>query len=573
MQYGLNRFIIQSYYRRPHADLMPMQINFQTDPESYRHWHLEIDGDVATLRLDVSEDGGLFDGYQLKLNSYDLGVDIELYDATQRLRFEHPAVRAVVIRSNLDRVFCAGANIRMLAGASHHLKVNFCKFTNETRNGIEDASTHSRQRYLCAINGACAGGGYELALATDYIMLADDGASSVALPEVPLLAVLPGTGGLTRITDKRHVRRDLADVFCTLEEGVKGQRALDWQLVDEIVPASDFNSAVEKRAKKLAATSDRPSDGKGIVLEPLKRRSTPDHLAYCAVDLTISRDVGVATLTISGPQSPPPTDLAELINSGSAFWPLRTARELDDAILYLRFNEPEIGVLKFASHGDLSRVLSYDQFLEQHSDHWLCREIRLYWKRVLKRLDVTSRSMVSVIEPGSCFAGTLAEILFACDRSYMLSGMPEGTNIPPASILLTSVNFGAYPMSNGLTRLETRFLGQPALLKEAEIRIDAPLLGDECESMGLVTFAFDEIDWDDEIRIFLEERAAFSPDALIGMEANLRFAGPETMETKIFSRLSAWQNWIFQRPNAVGQNGALKRYGSGQKGEFNRERV
>ena len=573
MQYGLNRFIIQSYYRRPHADLMPMQINFQTDPESYQHWHLEIDGDVATLRLDVSEDGGLFDGYQLKLNSYDLGVDIELYDATQRLRFEHPAVRAVVIRSNLDRVFCAGANIRMLAGASHHLKVNFCKFTNETRNGIEDASTHSRQRYLCAVNGACAGGGYELALATDYIMLADDGASSVALPEVPLLAVLPGTGGLTRITDKRRVRRDLADVFCTLEEGVKGQRALDWQLVDEIVPASDFNSAVEKRAKKLAATSDRPSDGKGIVLEPLKRRSTPDHLAYCAVDLTISRDVGVATLTISGPQSPPPTDLAELINSGSAFWPLRTARELDDAILYLRFNEPEIGVLKFASHGDLSRVLSYDQFLEQYSDHWLCREIRLYWKRVLKRLDVTSRSMISVIEPGSCFAGTLAEILFACDRSYMLSGMPEGTNIPPASILLTSVNFGAYPMSNGLTRLETRFLGQPALLKEAEIRIDAPLLGDECESMGLVTFAFDEIDWDDEIRIFLEERAAFSPDAMIGMEANLRFAGPETMETKIFSRLSAWQNWIFQRPNAVGQNGALKRYGSGQKGQFNRERV
>jgi benzoyl-CoA-dihydrodiol lyase len=550
-----------------------MQINFQTDPESYRHWQLEIDGDVATLRLDVSEDGGLFDGYQLKLNTYDLGVDIELYDATQRLRFEHPAVRAVVIRSNLDRVFCAGANIRMLAGASHHLKVNFCKFTNETRNGIEDASTHSGQRYLCAVNGACAGGGYELALATDYIILADDGASSVALPEVPLLAVLPGTGGLTRITDKRRVRRDLADVFCTLEEGVKGQRALDWQLVDEIVSASDFDSAVEKSAQKLAATSDRPSDGKGIVLEPLKRRSTPDHLAYCAVDLTISRDIGVATLTISGPQSPPPTDLAELINSGSAFWPLRTARELDDAILYLRFNEPEIGVLKFASHGDLSRVLSYDQFLEQHSDHWLCREIRLYWKRVLKRLDVTSRSMVSVIEPGSCFAGTLAEILFACDRSYMLSGMPEGTNIPPASILLASVNFGAYPMSNGLTRLETRFLGQPELLKEAEIRIDAPLLGDECESMGLVTFAFDEIDWDDEIRIFLEERVAFSPDALIGMEANLRFAGPETMETKIFSRLSAWQNWIFQRPNAVGQKGALKRYGSGQKGEFNRERV
>ena len=552
---------------------MPMQINFQTDPESYRHWHLEIDGDVATLRLDVSEDGGLFDGYQLKLNSYDLGVDIELYDATQRLRFEHPAVRAVVIRSNLDRVFCAGANIRMLANASHHLKVNFCKFTNETRNGIEDASTHSRQRYLCAVNGACAGGGYELALATDYIMLADDGASSVALPEVPLLAVLPGTGGLTRITDKRRVRRDLADVFCTLEEGVKGQRALDWQLVDEIVPASDFDSAVEKSAQKLAATSDRPSEGKGIVLAPLKRRSTPDHLAYCAVDLTISRDVGVATLTISGPQSPPPIDLAELINSGSAFWPLSTARELDDAILYLRFNEPEIGVLKFASHGDLSRVLSYDQFLEQNSDHWLCREIRLYWKRVLKRLDVTSRSMISVIEPGSCFAGTLAEILFSCDRSYMLSGLPEGTNIPPASILLTSVNFGAYPMSNGLTRLETRFLGQPELLKGAEIRIDAPLLGDECESMGLVTFAFDDIDWNDEIRIFFFFLTAFSPDAMIAMEANLRFAGPETMETKIFSRLSAWQNWIFQRPNAVGPKGALKRYGSGQKGEFNRERV
>ena len=573
MQYGLNRFIIQSYYRRPHVDLMPMQINFQTDPENYRHWHLEINGEVATLTLDVSEDGGLFDGYQLKLNSYDLGVDIELYDATQRLRFEHPAVRAVVIRSNLDRVFCAGANIRMLANASHHLKVNFCKFTNETRNGIEDASTHSKQRYLCAVNGACAGGGYELALATDYIMLADDGASSVALPEVPLLAVLPGTGGLTRITDKRRVRRDLADVFCTLEEGVKGQRALDWQLVDEIVPASDFDSAVEKSAQKLAATSDRPSEGKGIVLAPLKRRSTPDHLAYCAVDLTISRDVGVATLTISGPQSPPPTDLTELINSGSAFWLLSTARELDDAILYLRFNEPEIGVLKFASHGDLSRVLSYDQFLEQNSDHWLCREIRLYWKRVLKRLDVTSRSMISVIEPGSCFAGTLAEILFACDRSYMLSGMPEGTNIPPASILLASVNFGAYPMSNGLTRLETRFLGQPELLKGAELRIDAPLLGDECESMGLVTFAFDDIDWDDEIRIFLEERTAFSPDAMIAMEANLRFAGPETMETKIFSRLSAWQNWIFQRPNAVGPKGALKRYGSGQKGEFNRERV
>ena len=550
-----------------------MQIDFRTEPSRYRHWALDIDGNTATLCLNVAEDGGLFAGYQLKLNSYDLGVDIELYDATQRLRFEHPQVRVVIIRSALERVFCAGANIRMLADASHSLKVNFCKFTNETRNGIEDASTHSGQRYLCAVNGACAGGGYELALATDYIMLADDGASSVALPEVPLLAVLPGTGGLTRITDKRRVRRDLADVFCTLEEGVKGQRAVDWQLVDETIPTSRFEEAIEHRARELAAVSDRPESGPGIALRPLDREMGSDHLKYSKVELTIERRTAVATLVISGPICEPPGLPDQLITGDTESWHLQVARELDDAILHLRFNEPEIGVVKFASVGDINAVISNDHFLEQYADHWLIREITLYWKRVLKRIDMTSRSLVSVIEPGSCFAGTLAELVFACDRAYMFEGIPEGTNAPAATLSLTRMNFGSYPMSNNLTRLQTRFLGQQALLKEAEDSIGETLSGNQCESMGLVTFAFDEIDWYDEIRIFLEERAAFSPDAMVGMEANLRFAGPETMETKIFSRLSAWQNWIFQRPNAVGEAGALKRYGSGQKGEFDRERV
>lgn len=552
---------------------MAERIDFQTEPARYRHWKLKFDGEVAELIMDVDETAGLFEGYQLKLNSYDLGVDIELADAVQRLRFEHPEVKTVVLKSGKDRVFCAGANIRMLAGSTHAHKVNFCKFTNETRNSMEDASANSGQKYLCAIRGTAAGGGYELALATDHIILADDGNSTVALPELPLLAVLPGTGGLTRVTDKRKVRRDLADAFCTVEEGVRGARAVKWRLVDQAVSNSKFDQAVNDAARKLAAQSDRPADAKGIALTPIQRTIEADAVIYSSVRVDIDRAARRATITILGPESETPGSAADMQTQGAQFWPLRLARELDDAILHLRLNEPEMGVLIFKSQGEPAQVLAFDRFLEVNQDHWLAREILHYWKRVLKRMDVTSRSLVALVEPGSCFAGTLAEIVFACDRSFMLIGTRKGGNRLPAILLLSGLTFGAYPMSNGLTRLETRFLGDPANVDRVKVETGKPMEAGVCEEYGLVTSVLDDIDWDDEVRIFLEERSSFSADGLTGMEANLRFAGPETMETKIFGRLTAWQNWIFQRPNAAGAEGALKRYGTGVKANFNPERV
>jgi benzoyl-CoA-dihydrodiol lyase len=551
-----------------------MRIDFQTEPARYRHWRLKFDGEVAELVMDVDESAPLFEGYQLKLNSYDLGVDIELADAVQRLRFEHPEVKAVVLRSGKDRVFCAGANIRMLAGSTHAHKVNFCKFTNETRNGIEDSSAQSGQKYLCAVRGTAAGGGYELALATDHILLADDGNSSVALPELPLLAVLPGTGGLTRVTDKRKVRRDLADAFCTVEEGVKGSKAVKWRLVDQAVPNSKFEAAIKEAAGKLAAQSDRPGgNAKGIALTPLERKIDADALTYSCVKVEIDRGARRATIGIQGPGEPPPATAEAMHRQGAQFWPLRLARELDDAILHLRVNEGEAGVLIFKSQGDPAQVLAYDGFLEANKGHWLVREILNYWKRTLKRVDLTSRSLVALVEPGSCFAGTLAEIVFACDRSFMLIGNLKGDNRPPSTLTLSKLNFGPYPMSNGLTRLATRFLGEPESVGRVEAETGKALGAEAAEELGLVTAALDQVDWDDEVRIFLEERASFSADGLTGMEANLRFAGPETMETKIFGRLTAWQNWIFQRPNAAGAEGALKRYGTGVKANFNPERV
>jgi benzoyl-CoA-dihydrodiol lyase len=549
------------------------RIDFQTEPARYRHWKLAVDGEIATLSLDVDEDAGLFEGYQLKLNSYDLGVDIELADALQRLRFEHPSVKAVLLRSAKNRVFCAGANIRMLAGASHAHKVNFCKFTNETRNAIEDASRNSGLSFVCVINGTAAGGGYELALAADRIILVDDGSSAVALPELPLLAVLPGTGGLTRVTDKRKVRRDHADVFCTIEEGVKGKRAVAWRLVDEVVPQTKLEARARECAGDLARQSKRPGGASGIALTPLRRSFGNDAVDYGFVNVAIDRAKRSATITLHGPDQAPPANVDALTALGAAFWPLQIARELDDAILHLRNNEFEIGTLVFKSAGDIERVLTYDAFQAENAAHWLVGEILALWKNVLKRIDVTSRSLVALIEPGSCFAGTLAEIAFACDRSYMLIGQREGDNKPPATIALSGLNFGAYPMSNDLTRLQSRFLGEPARVDDAKAKTGAKLEAQDAEALGLVTFALDDIDWDDEIRVFMEERLSFSPDALTGMEANLRFGGPETMETKIFARLTAWQNWIFQRPNAVGDAGALKRYGTGQKAAFDMRRV
>ena len=547
-------------------------VDFQTDPSRYRHWRLAVDGATATLTLDVDPAGGLFPSTELKLNSYDLGVDIELADAVQRLRFEHPEVRAVVIRSGKDNVFCAGANIGSLARATHEHKVNFCKFTNETRLAIEDASESSGQRYLAAVSGTAAGGGYELAAACDWITLIDDRRSAVSLPEVPLLAVLPGTGGLTRLTDKRKVRRDRADLFCTTEEGVRGKRALDWRLVDEIAPPSAWDERIAARAAALAATSDRPQSAKGITLPPLEREIGDDTILYPHLRVALDRPKHRAEITVRGPTEPP-TDLAGIHAQGAGFWPLAVARELDDAILHLRANEPELGIIVFRSEGEPVPVLAADALLEAHKDDWLVREIRLYWKRVLKRIDMTSRSLFALIEPGSCFAGTLAELCFAADRSVVFAGTRAGDNRPEATIILSPLNFTAYPMGNGLTRLATRFLGEPDSLKSAEARIGAPLAAEEAEVLGLVTAAYDEVDWDDEVRLALEERASFSPDALTGLEANLRFAGPETMETRIFGRLTAWQNWIFQRPNAVGDAGALKSYGTGKRPNFDPKRV
>jgi benzoyl-CoA-dihydrodiol lyase len=549
------------------------RIDFQTDPSKYRHWKLAVDGEIATLTMDVDERATLFEGYELKLNSYDLGVDIELADAIERLRFEHPQVKVILLRSAKPRVFCAGANIRMLAGATHAHKVNFCKFTNETRNGIEDASEASGLATICVINGTAAGGGYELALAADHIMLIDDGSSAVSLPELPLLAVLPGTGGLTRVTDKRKVRRDHADVFCTTEEGIKGKRAVDWRLVDEVVPGSKLEETVGRRAKEFAARSSRPAAGKGIALAPLKRERTADAVEYGTVAIEFDRARRLATITVRGPETPPPASAEAMVEQGAKFWPLALARDLDDAILDIRANEYDVAAIVFKSSGDPAQVIAYDAFLDANKDHWLAREIRGLWKRVLKRVDLTSRSLVALVEPGSCFAGTLAELAFATDRSYMLIGQLPGDNKPPATLTLAAVNFGAYPMSNGLSRLASRFLADPADLDKAKAAIGKPLDAEAAQALGLVTFALDDIDWEDEIRVFLEERASFSPDGLTGLEANLRFGGPETMESKIFARLTAWQNWIFQRPNAVGEEGALRRYGTGQKPVFDTRRV
>jgi benzoyl-CoA-dihydrodiol lyase len=549
------------------------RIDFQTEPAKYRHWKLEIDGETATLLMDVDEKATLFEGYELKLNSYDLGVDIELADAIERLRFEHPAVKVVLLRSGKPRVFCAGANIRMLAGATHAHKVNFCKFTNETRNGIEDASAFSGISTICVINGTAAGGGYELALAADHIMLIDDGSSTVSLPELPLLAVLPGTGGLTRVTDKRKVRRDHADVFCTTEEGVKGKRAVDWRLVDEVVAGSKLEEAVAKRAQEFAARSSRPGNAKGVALTPLARQRSPDGVEYSTISVKFQRAERLATITLRGPDTAPPESIEGMAAQGAQFWPLRLARELDDAILDIRANEPDVAAIVFASAGDPKAVLAYEAFLDATQAFWLTREIRGLWKRVLKRVDLTSRSLVALIESGSCFAGTLAELVFAADRSYMLIGSREGDNRSPAALALAGANFGAYPMSNGLARLASRFLADASLLDAAKDKIGAMLDASAAANLGLVTVALDDIDWEDELRVFLEERASFSPDALTGLEANLRFAGPETMESKIFARLTAWQNWIFQRPNAVGEEGALKRYGTGQKPRFDTTRV
>ncbi len=548
-------------------------IDFQTEPSKYRHWKLDVAGDVATLTMDVDENGGLFEGYLLKLNSYDLGVDIELADAVQRLRFEHPQVKVVLLRSGKNRVFCAGANIRMLAGSTHAHKVNFCKFTNETRNGLEDSSENSGQRFICVVNGTAAGGGYELALAADHIIMADDGSAAVALPEVPLLAVLPGTGGLTRVVDKRKVRRDHADFFCTIEEGIKGKRAVQWRLVDEIVSNSKLEARVADRAKEFAGQSKRAGEGQGIALKPLKRSVTEDGLRYEFVSVDLNRSGRIATITIKAPENDPPADVAGMTAQGADFWPLQVARELDDAILHLRINELEIAMLVFKSVGERSRVLAYDDFLEANKAHWLVNEIRHYWKRVLKRIDVTSRTLVTLVEPGSCFVGTLAELVFAADRSYMLIGEKQGDNRAPAEIVLSSANFGPYPMSHGLTRLESRFQADPSDVETAKAKIGEALDAETAEELGLVTFALDDIDWDDEVRVFFEERGSFSPDSLTGMEANLRFVGPETMESKIFSRLTAWQNWIFQRPNAVGENGALQRYGTGERAQYDMTRV
>jgi benzoyl-CoA-dihydrodiol lyase len=553
----------------------PGHIEFQTHPDRYRHWRLRMNGPVATLFMDVEESGALVPGYELKLNSYDLGVDIELYDAVQRLRFEHPEVRAVVVTSAKEKVFCAGANIRMLAGSPHWWKVNFCKFTNETRNGIEDASAQSGQTWIAACNGTASGGGYELALACEHVMLVDDRSSAVSLPELPLLGVLPGTGGLTRLVDKRHVRRDLADYFATRSEGVTGRKAVAWRLVDEAVPRSRWDETVAQRAAELAARSARPPGAVGIELTPLSKTRTADRIAYRHVEATLDRARGCVEVTVRGPQSDAPTDINEVHRQGADLWTLAMTRELDDLILDLRTNEIDLGtwVLRTAGEGD--RVLAHDAVLLDNRQDWLANEILLYLKRTLKRLDVTSRSLIALVEPGSCFAGSLLELALAADRSYHLFGVfeDEDPDAEAATVTVGPMNLGPLPMGNDLTRLQTRFYGDPEALTAAEKSVGRPLDAEEAEQKGLVTFAPDDIDWADEVRIAIEERSSFSPDALSGLEANYRFAGPETTETKIFGRLSAWQNWIFHRPNASGPDGALRRFGTGQRAEFDRKRV
>ena len=554
---------------------MMTRVDFRVEPSRYRHWRLACDGPVATLTMDVDEQAGLVPGYELKLNSYDLGVDIELYDAVQRLRFEHPEVRTVVVTSGKEKIFCAGANIRMLAGSPHPWKVNFCKFTNETRNGIEDATAHSAQTYLAAINGTASGGGYELALACEHLMLIDDRSAAVSLPELPLLGVLPGTGGLTRVVDKRHVRRDLADYFSTRAEGIGGKKAVQWRLVDEAVPRAKWDETVTARAAQLAERSSRPGDARGVELTPLAKTRTDDEISYPHVTARLDRARAVAEITVRGPAEDAPADIAAVHTQGDGFWPLALTRELDDLILDLRTNELELGSWVVRTSGDPARVLGYDRLLLDHRDDWLANEITQYLKRTLKRLDVTSRSIIALIEPGSCFAGSLLELALAADRSFQLSGVFEeiDPDADPAAITVGPMNLGPLPMGNGLTRLQTRYLGDEAGLAGVEKQAGEPLLAEDAERLGLVTFAPDDIDWDEEVRITVEERASFSPDALTGLEANYRFAGPETLETKIFGRLTAWQNWIFYRPNASGPDGALRRYGTGQRAEFDRKRV
>jgi benzoyl-CoA-dihydrodiol lyase len=560
------------------------RVEFRVDPEHYRHWRVTTDGSTATVTIDVDESAGLVPGYELKLNSYDLGVDIELYDIVQRLRFEHPEVRAVVLTSGKEKIFSAGANIRMLAGSPHPWKVNFCKFTNETRNSMEDATAHSGQTWLAAVNATASGGGYELALACEYIMLIDDRSSAVSLPELPLLGVLPGTGGLTRVVDKRHVRRDLADYFATKSEGLTGRKAVQWRLVDETVPKPAWDDTVAARATEFAARSARPVNAPGIMLTPLEKNRTDDVIEYRHVSATVDRGDRSARITVRGPDDGAP-DLDGARDQGAAFYPLALTRELDDLILDLRTNEPEIGTWVLTTTGDATRVLGYDRLLLENLDDWSVNEIVQYYKRTLKRLDVTSRSLIALIEPGSCFAGSLLELAFAADRTFQLAGLFESAEVSsrpehdvdadpsPAAIVVDEMNLGLLPMANGLTRLQTRFLGDDDALAEVDkIRGDA-VLAEDAERLGLVTFAPDDIDWDEEVRIAVEERASFSPDALTGLEANYRFAGPETMETKIFGRLTAWQNWIFTRPNASGPQGALRRFGTGQRAEFDRRRA
>jgi benzoyl-CoA-dihydrodiol lyase len=551
-------------------------VDYRTEPASYRHWRLSFDGPVATLTMDVDEAGGLVPGYELKLNSYDLGVDIELYDALQRLRFEHPEVAVVVLTSGKDKVFCAGANIRMLASSPHPWKVNFCKFTNETRNAIEDATACSGQTWLAALNGTASGGGYELALACEQILLIDDRSSVVSLPELPLLGVLPGTGGLTRVTDKRHVRRDVADYFATRAEGIGGQKAVTWRLVDAAVPRASWAETVAARAAELAARSSRPAGAAGIGLTALRKTRTDAEIGYRHVSARLDRERGVADITVSGPGTGAPADVLAMHEQGTGFWSLAVARELDDLVLDLRTNELELGTWLLRTSGDATVVLAHDEFLLANRDDWLANEIIHYWKRTLKRLDVTSRSLIALIEPGSCFAGSLLELALAADRSYMLSGLDSGAAdaaAEAAAVTLAGMNLGPLPMGNGLTRLATRFWGDEPGLAAAEKRAGEPLEAADAAQLGLVTFAPDDIDWAEEVRIATEERASFSPDALTGLEANYRFAGPETMETKIFGRLTAWQNWIFTRPNASGPDGALRRYGTGRRGDFDRKRV
>jgi benzoyl-CoA-dihydrodiol lyase len=550
-------------------------VEFRTDPEHYKHWRLSLDGPVATLVMDVDEQAGLVPGYELKLNSYDLRVDVELYDAVQRLRFEHPEVRTVVVTSGKDKVFCAGANIRMLAGSPHPWKVNFCKFTNETRNGMEDASENSGQTYVAACNGTASGGGYELALACEHVMLVDDRASTVSLPELPLLGVLPGTGGLTRIVDKRHVRRDLADYFSTKSEGIGGKKAVRWRLVDEVVPRPKWDQTVAERAAELAERSHRPADGAGVALTPLDKQRTEAAVTYTYVTANLDHEARTAGITVRGPDTDAPADVAAIHDQGAGFYPLQLIRELDDLILDLRTNDRELGTWVWRTEGDARRVLAYDRLLHEHRDDWLTGEIVHYLKRTLKRLDVTSRSLIALIEPGSCFAGSLLELALAADRSYQLAGVFEerDPDAAPATITVGAMNLGPLPMGNRLTRLQTRFLVDDDSLAAVEKRADDPLEAEDAAELGLVTFAPDDIDWDEEVRIAVEERASFSPDALTGLEANYRFAGPETLETKIFGRLSAWQNWIFYRPNASGPDGALGKFGTGERAEFDWKRV